>query len=407
MKKEERLMKLLGEINEAYLMEAEVFNEERRKEKPGRFSGQRGLFLQWGTAALAVIMTLTIAKFNLEPSMEVPPYDASLPKITLNVESLFAGGMGFEGIYGNHMEDLLSVSPYTWGTITKLPVFLNPLQREQVSEKPDETIKALKERLIGRGALFGVTIEEDDLIILGAPPEYFSILYEDEDYVFDARLDGTLVMLKKPLAIPDALRTKEEPIEVDDQLITYPSMKEQEKLSQYFLENYGHLTGFASPAGGLEGGHYNIYHKRSFFESVYYEEKSDPVDAMLSYHFNRTYFYIDHEEGLDMIRYVETDLSHKLADYPIISEREAKDLLEKGHYATSVPEAFPGRNQIRRVELMYRSGIEEKVFLPYYRILVEVPSLAYEGLNAYGAYYVPAIRQEYIEDFPLYDGRFN
>ena len=406
MKKEEHLMKLMGEINESYLIEAEVFNEEMKTEKSGRYTKERGFFLQWGTAALAVIMTLTTAKFNLEPRMEVPPFDASLPKITLDAESLFAGGMGFEGLYGNHIEDLLSVSPYTWGTIRKLPVFLNPLQREQVSETTDETIRVLKERLIRRGALFGVTIEEDDLIVQGTPPEYFSILYENEDYVFDARIDGTLVTLKKPLDIPDELQSKEDPIEIYEQFITYPSMKEQEKLSQYFLENYEHLTGFASPVGGLEGGDYNIYHKRSF-SFVYYEEKTDPVEAMLSYHFNRTYFYIDHEKGLDMIRYMETDLSNNLGEYPIISEREAKDLLEKGHYATSVPETFPGRNKIRRVELMYRSGIEEKIFIPYYRILVEVPSEAYEGLKTYGAYYVPAIRKEYIEDFPLYDGHFN
>ena len=60
MKKEERLMKLLGDINESYLLESEAFKEERKNKKPGRYAGQKGRFLQWVTVALAAIITLTL-----------------------------------------------------------------------------------------------------------------------------------------------------------------------------------------------------------------------------------------------------------------------------------------------------------------------------------------------------------
>jgi hypothetical protein len=110
---------------------------------------------------------------------------------------------------------------------------------------------------------------------------------------------------------------------------------------------------------------------------------------------------------MNFMRIFSTDLTMKVGEYPIISEREARDLLVKGNYVTSVPETFPGRKYIRRVELVYRTGYDEEFFMPYYRILVEVPALKYEGMNTFGAYYVPAVRAEYLSGLPTYDGSFN
>ncbi len=50
-------------------------------------------------------------------------------------------------------------------------------------------------------------------------------------------------------------------------------------------------------------------------------------------------------------------------------------------------------------ELVYR--VSSGVVAPYYRFLVELPTLEMEnGLKTYGAYYVPAVESSYITDLP-------
>ena len=46
--------------------------------------------------------------------------------------------------------------------------------------------------------------------------------------------------------------------------------------------------------------------------------------------------------------------------------------------------------------------------MPYYRFYVELPDMEREnGLKTYGAYYVPAVKGEYISNMPVWEGTFN
>jgi len=102
------------------------------------------------------------------------------------------------------------------------------------------------------------------------------------------------------------------------------------------------------------------------------------------------------------------DLSQKIEDYPIIFVLEAQSELLKNHYITTVPEEFPGVEYIAGVELIYRTSRYDEVFMPYYRFLVELPSMQRDnGLKTFGAYYVPAVESQYISNMPLWDGSFN
>ncbi|MBQ7774398.1 MAG: hypothetical protein IJ379_00605 [Lachnospiraceae bacterium] len=86
-------------------------------------------------------------------------------------------------------------------------------------------------------------------------------------------------------------------------------------------------------------------------------------------------------------------------------------------YATTVPYDFPGEEYIRDCELVYRTHILEKYYIPYYRFYVELPEIegnttinaaALEhGLITYGAYYVPAVEEKYIENMPVGELKFN
>lgn len=92
----------------------------------------------------------------------------------------------------------------------------------------------------------------------------------------------------------------------------------------------------------------------------------------------------------------------------MINQEEARNLLLEKHYITSVSEELPDEKYIAYSELVYRKGIWDETFMPYYKFLVELPfEEAGNGLKSYGAFYVPAVESEFIKDMPLWDGRLN
>ena len=130
---------------------------------------------------------------------------------------------------------------------------------------------------------------------------------------------------------------------------------------------------------------------------------------MLNFSFNEVHLAPNDEGKLMLIR-INDKLScgEKIGDYPIISPEEAKDMLLEGGYITTVPYEMPGKKYIAKLELIYRSGISENIWMPYYRFLVELPEMAQEnGLKNFGAYYVPAVEAKYITGLPLWNGNFN
>ena len=98
---------------------------------------------------------------------------------------------------------------------------------------------------------------------------------------------------------------------------------------------------------------------------------------------------------------------------------QAEEKLLAGEYRTSVPYPVtrgtrcPGADSIVKTDLVYREGPLEEYLLPYYRFYVALPEMEAEigqlkeGLHIYGAFYVPAVPEEYIADLSVYDGHFN
>ena len=162
-----------------------------------------------------------------------------------------------------------------------------------------------------------------------------------------------------------------------------------------------------NPVINISGGDFNIYAEQSYSIS-FYEESSDNVQSILNYHFNTVEFYCDDDGALFLARKYYTDLSDVVGEYPIIDTKEALTLLENGNYITTVPQEFEGVGYVKKIELVYRTSATEKLFMPYYRFYVELPNMKHKnGLNDYGAYYVPAVEGRYIENMPVWDGSFN
>lgn len=84
----------------------------------------------------------------------------------------------------------------------------------------------------------------------------------------------------------------------------------------------------------------------------------------------------------------------KIGDYPIITAKEALDLLASGNYVTSVSEKMPGKNYVAKAESVYvtEPDYTKETFVPYCRFSVEMPDMREKnGLKTYGAYYDPAV----------------
>ena len=106
----------------------------------------------------------------------------------------------------------------------------------------------------------------------------------------------------------------------------------------------------------------------------------------------------------------------KLGDYPIITADEARELLFNGNFVTSIPSEELRADTVREediaaVELVYRPGNVEQIFMPYYRFSIRLRDREDErselGLKNYGAFYVPAVESEYLTEMPVWDGTFN
>ena len=200
--------------------------------------------------------------------------------------------------------------------------------------------------------------------------------------------------------------------------VSYTHLDVYKRQAEYLGEKYKELVGMDNPQLNIHGGDYSIFsgedvaiygtEQAQSYSVEFYNGSGDITGQILNYNFNRVAFYGDDEGKLFLARVFQPDLSGVVGDYPIITAGEAKELLKKGNYITTVPEALPGLAYAAKVELIYRAGGTEQYFMPYYRFYAELPDMEREnGLKTYGAYYVPAVKGEYISNMPVWEGTFN
>jgi len=184
-------------------------------------------------------------------------------------------------------------------------------------------------------------------------------------------------------------------------------------VGEYIKGEYSGLLDMDEPVVSVQDGDYSFSGEGPHYSLHFYDGAGSLVERMVAHDLAGQWWLIG-DEGVWGVWKDEYDLSEKVWDYPIISAEEATDLLCQGNYITTVPAEMPGRDKIVRTELMYRTELTAEYFMPYYRFLVEVDDPAVEskdavelGLKTYGAYYVPAVRGEYLTGMPVWNGDFN
>jgi hypothetical protein len=316
--------------------------------------------------------------------------------------------MGFESELCYDITEMYNGNPWTAEMeLPFLPVYKNGsyhaagvptgLKEEVMMERLENTAKAL-----------GIEAENIETEKEGLTTT--RVTGEADNLKIEVSADGVItVWFDEGLALPEAYN------------FTYydTTDEEAEQVLDYLMEQYSALIDFTQPEKVLSGFYvmWNDYDEAGNYismpkyerEYLLYDAAGGDVEDILNYTYNYIQFAPDDNGNLMLIRlYDSLSCAEKLGDYPTITADEARSMLLNGNYLTSVPYEITDEELIQRVELVYRNSRTEKIFMPYYRFYVEIPEMKHDnGLTDYGAYYVPAIKSEYISNMPMWDGSLN
>lgn len=364
---------------------------------------RRHNWLKW--AAMAACLSLVIGGgIFWKSSRQTGP--GGLPM--LHIQGNTQGGMGFEGVLCYDIDEIDNGNPWREDMVfSTLPVFEN-LAYHSAGEPVGLKESSILERLEAACAALGLENAEREYERNGA--KVISITAEASGMAVTVGANGEVtVNFKDGLALPEQLN------------FTWhdTSRHEAEEVMAYFIQQFSELISFEEPEIVLSGDYimWNDYDQEGNYitevrfdrEYILYEGAGDETEDLLNYKMQFVQFYPDDEGRLSIIRIHDAlSCANKLGDYPIITAAEARDCLLEGNYITSVPYEIEDETLIKKEELVYRSSVLEKTLMPYYRFYVELPEMRREnGPTDFGAYYVPAVKPEYISNMPLWDGRIN
>lgn len=409
--KKNKLFESLNHIDEKIIQEAE--KEEYMEEKKFR---PMKILIPIGLAALIIFMILP--KFwDEEIVQEEIIIDEDLPKVSIG--NFQSQGAGFEALMAYSIDDLINENPWDEkSNISTLPVFKNKLEYSEEGILENIDLQAMRKRLNEIINLLGLKakdLKSSNSSIGGEETNEIIDKIESsggtENYYFNNYIE--LYAKNKDYNItvfPDlsaSINFKKKEKMAKNYYIDYrSSYKDVSKASKYVSKEYKKFLGMKEPIINIYDGDFS-YDGDQKFQLSFFEGKGSLEEKIINYNFNQISIYFDEEDRSNTLDINNPDLSKRIGNYPIISSSEAEKLLIVGKYLTNVPIVFPGKEYIKKVELVYRGQYEEYL-MPYYLFYIELEELKEaNGLKTFGAYYVPAIEEEYIDNMDIMDPKFN
>ena len=402
----EKMLERMELVDPAYVEEADMENLTSRPR------GKRWP-LATGVAAAGLLLALMGGAYAGRKEEAKPPVSENL--FPVSVPESISGGMGYESLLCRNISDLENGNPWTGiEKNARYPVYRNRaydpsgagipigLGEEAMEQRLEEAAKASKQNILSKEYVYDGEMEKDGTYLSKGP--LIEITGETENGKIRVEADGDITYYLSQgegIVLPDPLYF---PVDETQREAGEEAAKE---ILDDLAEQCKELLGFSAPQA-VSYGDFNIY--GTFWRRFRcYDAGGDGLEDFLNYSFRCAEFIPDAEGRLYMIRMKDELLcAEKLGEYPIISEKEAVKRLEKGNYLTSVPLEFPGKSSIDKVELAYLSGPLTEILQPYYRFYVRIPVTSSDaqeaGLMEYGIYYVPALKEEYIENMPMYEG---
>lgn len=375
-------------------------------------------WIKWGSlaACLCVVIAAAIALPKImsnAPGENPHPIDPNLPTLQSHFEN---GSMGYEAFMFYDISDGVDSNPWTADAkLDKLPVYKN-LAYTDVSGRPvylsEDEMMALAQNAADALGLEINGTEFDRIKLNQQPPDTPLSGGEAMRLTANTAMCRIVVLGNGETSIrPD------EPQALDEKYCFSKSDttdKDAKEVLAYLLDRYCALYELDSPIISTWSDY--TYYGEQYRRYCAFEGAGSLEERILSFNFSQVSFYPDENGRLDFIEYGSSlDCAEKIGDYPIISAQQAQSLLLDGEYITTVQDEFLfdgvlREEHIAKTELIYRSENTSEVFMPYYRFYVELAERAFDqadGLKTYGTYYVPAVRGEYLTDFPVWSGSFN
>lgn len=331
------------------------------------------------------------------PEFSDPSPEAELPDLpVLTVSDISADDMGFEGLMAFDISELTNANPWTEDvSLTTLPVYRNHQNYEENYYPVDVDWEQMNELLLETAGKLGMDTGSLNIVKESGWSNYLK-----------AEQNGTVITVWSSMEIQIDFEPAV-PLPEQYHFTYYSTYEELAQAAEYLLSAYSHLLALDNPRLNISGGDYDIYLRQSY-EPEFFEAGSSLEEEIINYNFYPIRLSCDGAGRLMIIRIFRPDLSGKIGDYPVITVQEAAALLESGNYITSVPYSISEMKDVKKVELVYKTGDYETYYMPYYRFYVELSEEEQEnGLKTYGCYYVPAVNGRYLEVVPSERGFFN
>ena len=405
----------IGGTNEKFLEESEIPYKRKINLLP----------IASAAACIAVIAAGTFITIReSEPQTDVTPdvigeittaginneIDPNIEKISSAVSF---GGMGFEGLMAYDFSELDTPNPWSAEMeLSSLPVYRNLsysaemsaagcayyLSEEQMNEKAENIAALLNTEIISRETTYIKDICRDDL-----PDEIGNSILS-----LDAKCSGNIsVTVYGEGRTRILFENKKIPPEYRFTYHNTTAEKAEEVLA-YLYDEFSDLLQYDDPVcysyadRTFSGEEIRLYYV--------YNKSEDPVQDILN--FSLTYASFAPNDSGDLMCIWLNDSfcsSEYISDYPVIRSDEAENLLLNGKYYSSVPDDYIrngtiSADDIAKTELIYRNSSHEEYYQPYYRFYIELDTAKFNtayanGLKTFGAFYVPAVNAEYLNDF--------
>lgn len=396
MKKNERLLQQLGDVNDKFIAEANP--------KPKKSRIKWAVIGAMGTAAAGVIIwqgVKNIPDKKPEKSVsETKKYGEIIefPENTGELEIIRTtdpegGGMGFEGFMTYDVSTLLDGNPSRENCeFTELPVFIEPSNEiYSHGNLPVYTMDEMEERLKDVAGL--LTDEEFTPVDRHPNGDYYKAKAGNiklSMYSYSSRI---YIEFENSVDLPP---------EYD--ICNTTDKDHAERSLEYLGEKYRDVIRMDNPTPTVFTD-FDIYNE-PLTTFALYDNSEDPLTALINYNLRKVYFYGGRKLSTISI-YNNYDYKEFAGMYPVISYDEAYEKLISGDYYTTVwdehylPDGI-NTDEITFTGISYNRTNDYKYTLPYYRFLIELHpertsdmKLA-DSMREFGAYYVPAVSPDYL-----------
>lgn len=306
--------------------------------------------------------------------------DVTLPPLTIQpLDSTFDIGNGNLGVeWVNTLDDIPAecLTPSADGT---LPVYTH----EALSSNPQVTLRRIQKagELLGMGENAVLTATTTNGAEVEPEAAYSFTLENDTLRLWNNRdTTGVQIRFREPIALPE------------DVAYQYPLSKEElEELTPFFEKVCREKLNMPSPEIAVQYWTTDAYGECIFSVSCTQEDRFGITLCPIGVEDDLPYCWLDFP-------------GEHLGDYPIISEEEARERLEAGHYLGLPGYGTDERRAEERVDLLYYADVYQTVSMPYYRFFAFSHTFKRDDaegvISVYEVYYVPAVASEYLTALP-------